>query len=215
MQNETDILKQEEQGEKEAHRLRQVEVYTAVVVGCIMLAVFVVYPVVRDMFIDYTYRGDFRYRVIANDTEISIRRVQLESRRTFGTELYIPSHIKDLPITTIRRHAFYNGGVPANRRTSVNWRLTYVHIPYGIRDIGRYAFAHNSLVEIAIPNSVTHINRRAFTNNLLTELTIPDSVIYIGMGAFTNNPLTYVSIPSHTSVHRGAFDSNVTVVRRD
>jgi len=177
--------------------------------------VFVIYVLVTVTFSPTNYRGDFRYRIIANGTEISIRRVQSESQRTLGTELHIPSHIEGLPITTIHRHAFYNGGVPANRRTSVNWRLTYVHIPYGIRDIGRYAFAHNSLTEIAIPNSVTHINRRTFTNNLLTELTIPDSVIYIGMGAFTNNPLTYVSIPSHTSVHRGAFDSNVTVVRRD
>ncbi|MCL2398239.1 MAG: leucine-rich repeat domain-containing protein [Defluviitaleaceae bacterium] len=209
MRNESNrkILIQEE---KEALRIK---LYTSLVLFSIFVAV-VIYVLVTVTFSSTNYRGDFRYRVIANNTEISISRIQSGSRRTIRTELHIPSHIGDLPITRIDHQAFRNGGVSSNR-SSVTWRrLTCVHIPYGVRDIGRSAFAHNLLTEVDIPDSVTHIRREAFSSNLLTELTIPDSVTHIGTRAFTNNSLTYVSIPSHTSVHRSAFDSNVTVIRR-
>ena len=188
--------------------------------GILCLVIFgwpvvaVLYVMITVTFSPTNYRGDFRYRIIANDTEISIRRIQSDSRRTIGTELYIPSHIGDLPITRIHRQAFSRGG-GSQRASRTYLRLTYVHIPYGVRDIGRSAFASNSLTELVIPNSVTRIGNDAFFNNLLTELTIPDSVTHIGTRAFRSNPLTYVSIPSHTFVHRRAFDSGVTIVRRD
>ncbi|MCL2399590.1 MAG: leucine-rich repeat domain-containing protein [Defluviitaleaceae bacterium] len=200
--------------------VRQKEKKAIWIERCIKLAiyggfvVFAIYAIVSAAIDPYAYRGDFRYRVIANGTEIAIRQVQLDYKRTLRNELYIPSRIRDLPVTTIGTGAFSRGG-GTTRQGVQRWRqLIYVYIPYGVTDIGINAFSQNLLVELTIPNSVTHIRRGAFADNLLIELTIPDSVTYIGDRAFANNQLTYVSIPSHASVHRRAFDSEVTVMRR-
>ena len=221
MQNKTthetniEILSNKKKAEWQERRAVWIDGFIKFLIFGLPFLLFVIYPVITITFSPTNYRGDFRYRIIANDTEVSIRRIQSYSRRTLGTELYIPSHIGDLPITKIHRQAFRRGGASTRRASRTYLRLTYVHIPYGVRDIGRGAFAHNLLTEIVIPDSVTHIRSEAFSGNSLTELTIPDNVTHIGTRAFRYNPLTYVSIPSHTSVHRRAFDSNVTVIRRD
>jgi len=93
--------------------------------------------------------------------------------------------------------------------------LTSITISYGVTSIGQRAFYRNRLTSVTIPYGVTSIGERAFFSNRLTSITIPDSVTYIGRGAFRNNQLTYVTIPYHTTLDENAFDSGVTVIRKN
>ena len=62
----------------------------------------------------------------------------------------------------------------------------HVHIPEGVKTIGKSAFAYNrSLISVDIPDSVDHIDDFAFYEcRTLAEVKIPDSVLKIGSEAF-------------------------------
>lgn len=84
------------------------------------------------------------------------------------TELVIPSHIGDYPVTEIGGYAF-----------EAAWNVTSITLPETITKISEQAFADcESLSDINIPESVTFIGRGAFSNCLsLMELTLPESVV--------------------------------------
>jgi len=136
--------------------------------------------------------GYFDYRAIDGNTAIKVRNFSGP-----GGSVQIPSHMpfgpNFLPVTRIEAGAFSAYG---NRRASEDE-------PRGVLDA------------VTIPDTVTRIGESAFRSNRLAYVAIPDSVTYIGNNAFRNNPLTYVSVPSHATVAENAFDSGVTVTRRD
>lgn len=83
------------------------------------------------------------------------------------TEIIVPSHIGDYPVTEIGDYAFEAG-----------WNITSITLPDSITKISEQAFADcESLTSVNIPDGVTFIGRGAFSNCLaLTELIIPASV---------------------------------------
>ena len=112
-------------------------------------------------------------------------------------DVFIPSKIADVIITTIGKDAFWYKG------------LTSVAIPSSVTTIGINAFGGNKLTSVTIPNSVITIGDVAFQGNLLTSVTIPSSVTTIGVWAFEVNSLMSVTIPaSVTVIGDGAFKNN-------
>jgi len=93
MQNKTTPQVRDDSLQQQEKKMRRMELYIKLAVygGFIILAIF---AVVSRSFNLHAYRGDFVYRVTADNTEISIRRVQTDSRRTFGSVLNIPSHME-------------------------------------------------------------------------------------------------------------------------
>ncbi len=83
------------------------------------------------------------------------------------TEIIIPSHIGEYPVTEIGGYAF-----------EAAWDMTKIEIPDSVKIISEQAFADcESLAEISLPETITSIGRGAFSNCIsLTELTIPASV---------------------------------------
>ncbi len=59
-------------------------------------------------------------------------------------------------------------------------------IPFGVTQIGDFAFQESKITSVTIPDSVVSIGKWAFiTCNSITEITIPANVSEIGKGAFT------------------------------
>ncbi|MCP4522441.1 MAG: leucine-rich repeat protein [Cytophagales bacterium] len=136
------------------------------------------------------------------------------------TDVILPSGI-----TIIDVHAFRKN------------KLTKIIIPPKVKTISLGAFAYNNLTEITIPSSVENIYRYAFIKNniskviilegalktinnvflynKLTEVTIPNSVEIIYNSAFIGNQLTEITIPSTIEVRENAFDSDVTIIRKE
>ncbi|MBR5829933.1 MAG: leucine-rich repeat protein [Tidjanibacter sp.] len=90
--------------------------------------------------------------------------------------------------------------------------LTTYDIPYGITQIGNYAFEQSPTLEsVTIPNSVTVIGGYAFQScPTLESVTIPDSVTVIGGYAFSYcYALENIDIPeSVTEIYPFAFASS-------
>ena len=91
------------------------------------------------------------------------------------TEIVIPSVYKDLPVTSIRRRAFYGCRSFAS-----------ILIPDSVTLIEESVFEGcSSLTSVTIGKGVTSIGACAFTDcSSLTSITIPDSVTRIGWGVF-------------------------------
>lgn len=88
-------------------------------------------------------------------------------------------------------------------------KLTSVIIPEGIKFIGKYAFANNSIEEITLPNSLLEIGSYAFSKNYIKSVIIPYSIEFIGERAFRYNQIKKLSIPpSLKTVNQGVFESN-------
>jgi len=114
-----------------------------------------------------------------------------------GTEVNIPSRIRNLPVTVIGDWAFREN------------KLTNVVIPNSVTHIGEGAFAANNLASIKIPNSVTYIGIGAFAGNQIANAQIPNSVTHIGYAAFADNQLTDIVIPgSVTHIKERVFFRN-------
>ncbi|MGI6260151.1 MAG: SpaA isopeptide-forming pilin-related protein [Anaerolineaceae bacterium] len=82
-------------------------------------------------------------------------------------------------------------------------QLTFITLPYGLLQIGAYAFADNQLASILTPEPAQHIilpetlryiQEFAFRDNNLTVLDIPASVYSLGQGAFISNNLNSLTL---------------------
>ena len=107
------------------------------------------------------------------------------------TEVYIPSDVDDVPVTSIGDHVF---------RNCVN--LHTISIPDSVTSIGYSAFERcKNLTSITIPDGVTSIGGRAFWNcTNLRSISIPDSVTSIGTAAFGScKKLCSISLPQNIS----------------
>jgi len=195
-------------------------IVVAVPLAIAALALVVIITLIDGLFSGF--RPRFRYELIANNSEIAI----IERRGIWFTQsqIHIPSHIYELPVTTIQRRAFRQSNTEGRRaRTttlpdtityigeSAFWhnRLTYITIPDSVTHIGAGAFASNRLSSVTISNSLISIEESVFRNNRLTYVTIPDSVMHIRAYAFHGNRLTYITIPdSVTYIGVNAFRNN-------
>lgn len=103
------------------------------------------------------------------------------------TEVVVPSHIGDYPVTEIGDYAF-----------EAKWNITSITLPGDITKISEQAFADcESLTKINIPYPVTSIGRGAFSNCLsLTELTLPANVTETQEELFTGSGIQKLYILS-------------------
>ena len=101
--------------------------------------------------------------------------------------------------------------------------LFVIDIPYGVSNIGKWAFAHCvNLSSVTIPNSVTTIGELAFYYCInLKSVNIPDNITEIMEGTFEYcESLTSVTIPDNvTTIGRSSFSrckklSSVEIGRR-
>ena len=164
---------------------------------------------------EFDAEGGFRVRIIDNG-----KSVEITGYNGKKTELQIPSHIKDMPVTVIGNEAFaekqlISVKIPDSVTHIGDWafeenQLTSVNIPDSVTSIGDWAFAGNQLLKVSIPDSVTHIGDWAFAGNQLSKVNIPNSVTHIGNWAFAVNQLTSVNTPNSV-VHIGkeAFAHNL------
>jgi len=202
-----DELKEKEKIVKINRRknFKRFAIVASVLVVCILLVVFVAYPLISYQTGNYapyikmynikefeipdgvTNIGDYAFRYCTSLTNITI-----------------PDGV-----TNIGNSAFCGCN-----------SLTNITIPDGVKSIGDYAFYEcNSLTNITIPDGVTSIGDDAFRNcNSLTKITIPDSVTSISDGAFYGcDSLTNITIPdSVTSIGNYAFKNcysltNITI----
>jgi len=157
----------------------------------------------------YNHENDFQF----------VRSTDLNSviiTRYVGTsqEVRIPSHIRQLPVTTIGFRAFSGRNLlrvtipdtvtAIHGEAFVNNQLISVVIPNSVITIGDSAFSGNRLSSVTISNSVTAISYGTFSRNQLTSITIPNSVTTIAPRAFANNQLVSLTIPdSVTTIGRG------------
>jgi len=104
-------------------------------------------------------------------------------------------------VTTISRYAFGSN------------QIGFIDIPDTIVHLS--GFNNNNLTSVYIPYGVRYIGGYAFRMNQITSVSIPDSVVDIGLQAFRHNRLAEVSVPAHARIVGNAFDSDVTIIRRD
>ncbi len=100
---------------------------------------------------------------------------------------------------------FYGSNVP--------WKDNYVKkvvLPYGLENIGNYAFANLYLLEsVEIPETVREIGSSAFSTCIkLKNITIPDSVTYIGSYVFSKcSVLKRIKIPQSVAFIDTKYDT--------
>ena len=114
------------------------------------------------------------------------------------TELKIPSHHNNLPVTKISYNAFYKLE-----------NIISVIVPNGVKEIQGGAFSKCiNLTSVEIPNSVTDIGMEAFYRcSSLQDLVINEGLSYIGEEAFYGCVgLTEIEFPnSLTNIGKNAF----------
>ena len=124
---------------------------------------------------------DFKYRRTGSG-------IIIEEYISWDISAIIPSHIDNLPVTSIGDEAF-----------KFRISLKSIQIPNSVTYICKGAFEGcTSLTSIQIPNSVIHICEGAFSDCIsLTSIQIPNSVVSIGDRAFYHcNSLTSIQIPN-------------------
>ncbi len=97
------------------------------------------------------------------------------SYEEYGTvDVFIPSEINGVPVTSIGAGAFFECPL-----------FAAVVIPEGVVSIGAEAFMYSSFMEIVFPTSLKFIGDQAFFNcNYFEEITIPKNVENMGTRAF-------------------------------
>ncbi len=102
-----------------------------------------------------------------------------------------------------------SGANPMNKTAGLYLKGEIVtDIPYGLTNIGNYAFSECNLTSITIPDSVTSVGEYAFSFcSGLTSLTIPAGLTSIGKCAFAYcDSLTSVTLPDGlTEITEGLF----------
>lgn len=127
--------------------------------------------------------SDFRYE-ITNENEVTIL-----SYGGNDTEVIIPSHIEDNPVTEIGLAAFY-----------LNSQIVSVVIPDSVKFIGHDAFGKcTSLQTVVLSANLTAIDVLAFEYcESLSNIKLPESLTSIGYRAFANcTSLKHISIPGN------------------
>ncbi|MGN0996659.1 MAG: leucine-rich repeat domain-containing protein [Candidatus Ventricola sp.] len=111
------------------------------------------------------------------------------------TDVVIPAWING-PVGAIGSKAFYDQ------------RLTSVHIPEGVTEIGNNAFFDNEkLRHVSLPSSLKVIDHFTFMHCDLAEIRLPEGLEHIGHYAFADNAhLKALHIPASVSfIGQGAF----------
>ena len=95
------------------------------------------------------------------------------------TDLEIPATLGGKKVLRLGTQSFWK-----------NDSLKSVVIPWGVNEIGSYAFRLcPNLESVSIPESVRTIENFAFNGTKLSTVTLPNSVVSIGDRVFHNNPL--------------------------
>lgn len=138
--------------------------------------------------------------------------------KSCGTEVYVPSKIDGLTVTSIGENAFKKKGL-----TAVTMYEGITKIGYGafqgnaiqnlklsstITTISDYAFYQNQIKELSLPEGVKTIGSYAFHTNKITTIRFPKTLTSIGGYAFGNNLLNEVNLESNPTISGGAFANN-------
>lgn|GEM_PF-6905089 len=94
-------------------------------------------------------------------------------------EIFVPAYYKGFPVIEIKSGVFQIG----SSRTP---KLKKVVVEEGIRIIGEYAFANQSMLEsVVLPDSITSIGKGAFSDcTRLKEINIPPTIVEIAEETF-------------------------------
>jgi len=171
---------------------------SAILLAAITLAAFAscADPLSGDLGLYYP-EDHFLFRTIDNGTAMEI------TGYVGGRiDVRIPPYIRGLPVTVIGDFAFRGNEWDEDTEEWVSIKsITTVIIPYGVTQIGAFAFSNNQLASITIPSSVIFIDIGAFFHNQLANITIPGSVTHIAFFAFANNWLIGIGIGSDVTIY--------------
>lgn len=154
------------------------------------------YNLINNTFIlEITQARAYNFDYTTSDTnEITITGLY----NSLQADLTVPSHINNVPVTSISNSAFYG-------YTS----LLSVSLPDTITEIGYRTFRGcTNLASVSLGSNTTIIGQEAFYGcTSLTYIDIPDKVVTIGTSAFYGcTSLTSLTIPnSVTSIESSAF----------
>jgi len=85
-------------------------------------------------------------------------------------------------------------------------------LPVGTTTIGEMAFANNQLASVSLGTKLTTIGASAFNTNHLTTVNLPDLVTTVGPNAFDHNQLTSIHLDDAlTTIGAGSFEDNQLV----
>lgn len=146
----------------------------------------------------YLTFGDWEYKVNGSEAEITRYLGQ-------GGDVAIPSSVNGLPVTQVGGYAYVT--IFGNQ---VNYSVTSISIPSGVRTIGWAAFKEGkALKKIKIPNSITRIEDWAFAETAIRSITIPESVTSTGGDIFWGCAnLSAILFLGNAPEYRGTNPSN-------
>lgn len=102
-----------------------------------------------------------------------------------GTELVIPSHYKDLPVTVVKDLHLSKSDVER------------VVLPDTVIELGDYAFSDSKVKDVVFSKNLQKIGDCAFSGcTSLTQVDLPEGLVEIGASAFRRTSLTSLVLPS-------------------
>ena len=124
--------------------------------------------------------------------ELSEDHAQIYGYMGSDTEISVPDHVSDKPVTAIGEYAFCLAeDLESIKLPDTVTRiecgafhstkaLRRIRLPNGLLSIGTDSFMKSGIEEIEIPDSVEEIGRAAFANTDLSAVRLPDSLRSIG-----------------------------------